>query len=196
MPLPPPPALGLTGREADPPRLASQDRVRLVRGRRSRAGRARRSDGQTARRGLVAQRAHRRRRRPDPGEAGGDDRLGEVGVSRPGSRSQGGSRQRARPPRLPRARRSVEIAARATGRSRRPPDVHQARAWSSGDEGESRDPERRHVRAMRTTSSPRLATSRRRMDVAVAERQWRHRPRRRRMIGAVRTRDLEPIHRR
>ena len=67
------------------------------------------------RRELVAARAQRLRRRPDPGEAGRADRRGEVARSRRGSRSRGGRRRR-----LPRSRREGAPPGRGTTRSRRP----------------------------------------------------------------------------
>ena len=83
-----------------------------------------------------------------------------MGRSRRGSRSPDGWRRRRRPrrrPRLPRYRgsepRKATTSSAALG--------HHARAWSSVP-GQRPNAERTARRAMRTTSSPRLATTRRR----------------------------------
>ena len=67
-------------RKADPRRLALQQARVLVRAVVARQHRHAGRGHAPARLGLVAHRPHRRRRRADPDQAGGGDRLGQVGV--------------------------------------------------------------------------------------------------------------------
>ena len=106
MPLPPPPAAGLTS-SGKPTRLGRREQglVGLVRVVVAGEDRDAERGCQPACGGLVAHRPDRRRRRPDPADPGGERPPRRSRRSRPGSRNPGGARPRRRPAQPPRRRR-------------------------------------------------------------------------------------------